>query len=75
MDSLFDDGSSQDNKGEGTPLSLLLPYDEDVLTKVAGGGKLNSVTTGLCNRLLYYTKLLRSYRQMYYFYYIKYNPQ
>lgn len=41
------------NKGEGTPLSLLLPYDEDVLTKAAGRGKLDSVTTGLCNRLLY----------------------
>ena len=70
MDSLSDDEAAKTNKGEGMPLSLLLPYDEDVLTKATGGGKMDSVTTGLCNRLLYYTKLLRSYRQMYYFYYI-----
>jgi hypothetical protein len=47
MDSLSDDEAAKTNKGEGTPLSLLLPYDEDILTKAAGGGKLDSVT-GFC---------------------------
>lgn len=44
--------AAKTNKGEGTPLSLLLPYDEDVLTKAAGGAnwtlqQLDSAT-GFC---------------------------